>query len=142
MTSLRSPWNSYRQVAMKTAAPGQIVLMLFEGAIRFLERAESGFALEDPAEANQTIHNNIQRAQEILHELNVALDIPNGGELAQTLRALYEYMDRRLLESNMQKKPAGIAEARKHLSSLREAWAQMLQGQAAAEPMTSAMTAA
>ena len=43
MTSLRSPWNSYRQGALHTAAPGQLVLMLFEGAIRFLERAEGGF---------------------------------------------------------------------------------------------------
>ena len=43
--------------------------MLFEGAIRFLERAEGGFGIDDPAEANQAIHNNIQRTQEILHEL-------------------------------------------------------------------------
>lgn len=103
--------------------------MLFEGAIRSLDRAESGFGMEDPAEENQTIHNNIQRTQEILHELNMALDLENGGELAKTLRALYEYMDRRLLESNASKTPAGIVEARKHLTALRDAWAQMLQGQ-------------
>lgn len=141
MTSVRSPWNSYRQVSLKTAAPGQIILMLFEGAIRFLERAETGFVLEDPAEANETIHNNIQRAQEILHELNVALDLTNGGELAQTLRSLYEYLDRRLIESNMKKEVAGVLEAKKHLNTLREAWAQMLQGQGAPE-MSGSMVAA
>jgi flagellar secretion chaperone FliS len=129
MTSVRSPWNSYRQVALQTAAPGQIVLMLFEGAIRFLERAEGGFGMDDPAEANQAIHNNIQRTQEILHELNMALDLQSGGELAQTLRSLYEYMDRRLLESNFQKKSEGILEARRHLSTLRDAWAQMLRSE-------------
>jgi flagellar secretion chaperone FliS len=115
---------------MQTAAPGQIVLMLFEGAIRFLERAEGGFGIDDPAEANQAIHNNIQRTQEILHELNMALDVQSGGELAQTLRSLYEYMDRRLLESNLHKKSEGVVESRRHLSTLRDAWAQMLQGQA------------
>src|SRR4051794_6065378 len=125
MRAVRSPWNSYRQVALQTAAPGQIVLMLLEGAIRFLDRAEAGFGLEDPADANQTIHNNIQRAQDILHELNMALDLQNGGEIAQTLRGLYEYMDRRLLESNLHKKQDGLDEARRHLSRLKEAWAQM-----------------
>ena len=128
MTTARSPWNSYRQVSMQTAAPGQVVLMLFEGAIRFLDRAEQGFDMEDPAEANQQIHNNIQRAQDILHELNVALDIANGGELATTLRGLYEYMDRRLVEANMRKSVEGIHECKKYLTSLREAWSQMLQG--------------
>ena len=127
MTSLRSPWNSYRQVALQTAAPGQIVLMLFEGALRSLDRALSGFQLDDPADANQAIHNNIQRAQEILQELNMALDTPNGGELAETLRGLYEYMDRRLLESNLRKTEDGILESRRHLTILRDAWAQMLQ---------------
>jgi flagellar secretion chaperone FliS len=127
---------------MQTAAPGQIVLMLFEGAIRFLERAESGFNLEDPAESNQTIHNNIQRTQEILHELNMALDLTNGGELAQTLRGLYEYMDRRLLESNMRKSTDGIIESRRHLCTLRDAWKQMLEGQGSPDPARSVMMAA
>jgi flagellar secretion chaperone FliS len=142
MSSVRSPWNSYRQVSLKTATPGQIILMLFEGAIRFLERAESGFVLEDPAEANETIHNNIHRAQEILHELNMALDTAHGGELAGTLRALYEYMDRRLMESDMQKSPEGVAESIRHLGRLREAWAQMLQGQGAPDPSGSILAAA
>jgi len=139
---VRTPWNSYRQVSLQTAAPGQLILMLFEGAIRSLDRAESGFGIDDPAEANQTIHNNIQRTQEILHELNMALDFENGGELAKTLRALYEYMDRRLLESNTSKTTAGVVEARKHLTVLREAWAQMLQGQPGTTPTRSMMAAA
>ena len=141
MSAVRSPWNSYRQVSLKTAAPGQIVLMLFEGAIRFLEQAETGFVLDDPAEANETIHNNVQRAQEILHELNMALDVTNGGELAQTLRALYEYLDRRLIESNLRKDAGGLLEVKKHLSALREAWAQMLQ-QGVTEPSSSMVAAA
>lgn len=116
--------------------------MLFEGAIRSLERAEVGFDLDDPAEANQTIHNNIHRTQEILHELNMALDTANGGKLAETLRALYEYIDRRLMEANVQKTAAGIVEARRHLSVLREAWAQMLQGQPGAPTSSASMMAA
>jgi flagellar protein FliS len=112
---------------MQTAAPGQLVLMLLEGAIRFLDKAEHGFTIEDPAEANQTINNNIQRTQDILRELSMALDLKKGGELARTLEALYEYMDRRLMESNVRKTPDGIKEARSHLNTLRGAWAEMLQ---------------
>jgi flagellar secretion chaperone FliS len=116
--------------------------MLFEGAIRFLETAERGFELEDPAESNQTIHNNIQKTQDILHELNMALDIQNGGELAQTLRNLYEYIDRRLVESDLRKNSEGLIEARRHLGILRDAWAQMLRGEQTPEPMRNLMVAA
>jgi flagellar protein FliS len=116
--------------------------MLFEGAIRSLDRAESGFEMEDPADANQAIHNNIHRAQEILHELNMALDLTNGGDLAQTLRSLYEYMDRRLIESNLQKSIEGIAECKRHLGGLRDAWSQMLQGQGAPNPAGTVLAAA
>ena len=119
---------------MQTAAPGQVVLMLLEGAIRFLDKAEAGFALDDPAEHNTAIHNNIERTQQILHELNMALDMEQGGELAATLRGLYEYMDRRLLESNMSKSLDGIDESRRHLSTLRAAWAEMLKGNTADVP--------
>jgi flagellar protein FliS len=138
----QSPWNSYRQVALQTAAPGQLVLMLLEGAIRSLDRAEAGFSIEDPAEQNESIHNNIQRAQDIINELNMALNIEEGGKLAHTLRALYEYMDRRLLDSNLRKSPEGLIEARKHLSTLRQAWFDMLHGNTATTVPEAEMAAA
>src|SRR5437867_13254576 len=93
------PWQSYRQVATQTASPGQLVLMLYDGAIRFLEQARAGFSNDDPLEFNQSIHNNILKAQAIINELNASLDTEKGGELAAKLRVLYNYMDRRLHES-------------------------------------------
>ncbi len=123
--------NSYRKIATLTAPPGQIVLMLYEGAIRSLERSLPGFDIKDPAEANMTIHNNLQRAQDIIRELNYALNMEAGGECAVTLRRLYEYFDRRLVESNLQKKSAGVQEIIQHVSELREAWATMLAQQGA-----------
>lgn len=121
--------NSYRKIATLTAPPGQIVLMLYEGAIRSIERALPGFDLDDPAEANMTIHNNLQKAQNIIRELNYALNMEQGGECAITLRQLYEYFDRRLWESNLHKKPDGATEVMLHLSELRNAWATMLAKQ-------------
>ena len=124
-----NPWKSYRQITALTAPPVQIILMLYEGALHSLERSLSGFSLADPAEANMTIHNNLQRAQEIIHELDCALNMEQGGEFASTLRRLYDYFDRRIRESNLQKKRAGVEEVIIHLTVLRDAWATMLQNQ-------------
>lgn len=123
-----NPWASYRSVATQTASPGQLVLMLFDGAIRFLECALNGFGSEDLVESYQTINNNVLRAQAIIHELNLSLNMEQGGECAHTLRRLYDYFDRRLQESNLQKVPAGIEEVIRRLTTLRDAWSQMLQG--------------
>ena len=127
-----NPWQSYRQVATRTASPGQLVLMLYEGAIRFLERAQAGFRLEDPVEFNTTINNNILRAQDIIRELDFSLNVEQGGELAIQLRRLYDYFDRILLEANLRKDPKGVTEVIQRITDLRDAWATMLaqQGQA------------
>jgi flagellar protein FliS len=136
-----NPWQSYRQVATQTASPGQLVLMLYEGAIRFLERARQGFAADDPLEFNQTINNNVLRAQAIINELDFALDLQHGGELAATLSRLYSYLDRRLHEANQHKNEAGIVEVVRRLTILRDAWAEMLQQQNAAQPAACSLSA-
>src|ERR1700761_5392303 len=105
-----NPWKSYRQIATQTAPPGQLVLMLFDGAIRSLERAGLGFSYTDIGERNSTIHNNIRHAVDIIRELNAALDLEAGGQLAGTLRSLYTYFERRLVESNSKKSRKGLDE--------------------------------
>ena len=124
-----NPWQSYRQVATATASKGQLVLMLFDGIVRFLDRSLTGFEMEDPAESNQTISNNILRAQDIIRELNRSLNMEAGGDVAMTLHRLYGYYDRRLMESNVRKDRDGIKEIIGLVSVLRDAWAAMLQGQ-------------
>ncbi len=121
-----NPWKSYHVVATQTASPGHLILMLFDGALRFLEQAKLGFNESDPAIMNEAIHNNIQRAQAIINELNCSLNLQDGGELAQTLRRLYEYFDHRLFEANLHKEQTGINEVITRISTLRDAWAQML----------------
>src|SRR5437868_4623211 len=122
-----NPWKSYREVATLTATPGQLVLMLYDGAIRFLEQARLGFSYDDPLEFNQTINNNVIKAQAIVNELNLYLDMKQGGDCASNFRRLYDYLDRRLQESNLRKDEAGILEVIRRLTVLRDAWAEMLQ---------------
>jgi flagellar protein FliS len=121
--------KSYQTIATQTASPGQLVVMLYDGAIRFLERALTGFQYDDPLEFNLTINNNILRAREIINELNNSLDLAQGGELAATLRSLYYFMNRQLLRSNARKTPEGIHDTIRRLGILRDAWSEMLRRQ-------------
>lgn len=125
-----NPWKSYRQIATQTAPPGQLVLMLFDGALGALDRALVGFNYSDIAERNSTIHNNVQKAIDIIRELNYSLDMDAGGQLASTLRGLYSYFERRLTDSILKKSRDGIEEVLPMLRELREAWHGMLNGMA------------
>ena len=104
---------------------------MYEGAIRFLEMAKLGFEYEDPIEQIETIHNNVTRAQEIINELNMTLDMEQGGETAIQLRDLYNYFDNRLFDSNLRKDVSGIQEVIDRLGSLLEAWEEIGQEQTA-----------
>jgi flagellar protein FliS len=129
MPAPSKPWKSYQQIATQTAPPGQLVLMLYEGTVRFLERALAGFDIDDPARCNEMISNNIIRAQNIIFELNVTLNMQQGGEVATTLRRLYDYMDRRLVEANLKKDKSAVEETLRRAIVLRDAWSQMLNNQ-------------
>lgn len=137
-----NPWKSYRETATLTASPGQIVLMLYDGAIASLERSLPGFSHSDPAESNMIIHNNLQRARNIIRELNLSLDMKQGGEIARELRRLYDYFERRLWESNLKKNSSGVGEVIRHLSEIRNAWATMLTNQGPAPAPAAALAAA
>jgi flagellar secretion chaperone FliS len=127
MMSRNKPWDSYRKVATQTATPGQLVLMLYDGALKFLEKAIIGFDYEDPLLFNQTINNNIIRAQAIIHEMNANLNMHAGGEVAVNFRRIYNYLYRRLAEANRRKQKEPIEESIAKLRTLRDSWAKMLR---------------
>lgn len=119
-------YQAYQSGAVFTASPAQLVLMLFEGSIKFLNIALEGFKFQDPLEFNLTIHQNIQKAQAIIRELRACLDSEKGPEFADKMTALYNYFDRRLQEGNLKKDEAPIKEVIRHLEVLRDAWKEML----------------
>ena len=126
MIQPRNAWQSYREVAVHTASPGHLVLMLYDGAIRFLEKSLTGFLYQDPAQFHQTINNNLIRAQAIIREMNARLDMERGGEVAENFRRLYTYFNGCLQQANLKKNKELIEEVIGHLRELREAWAEML----------------
>jgi flagellar protein FliS len=121
------PWDSYRKVATQTASPAHLVLMLYDGAIGFLERAQAGFDVADPLEANRTVNNNILRAQAIIFEMNANLNMEAGGEISANFRRLYNYFHSRLRQANLKKQKEPLAETILRLRVLRDSWAEMIR---------------
>jgi flagellar protein FliS len=108
--------------------------MLYDGALNFLEKALAGFDHHDPRLFNQTINNNIVRAQAIIHEMNASLNMQAGGEVASNFRRLYNYFYRRLTQANRTKQKAPVLEIISRLRELRESWAEMLRRGGEARP--------
>jgi flagellar protein FliS len=122
--------RTYRANAVLTASPGQLVLMLYDGALKAIGLARE--ALAQPAEEPkriETINTQLLRAQAILNELQSGLNMDAGGEFAQTMHRLYDYHNRRLMEANIRKAIEPVIEVERLVRELRDAWAQMLSQQ-------------
>ena len=111
----------YTESAVLTATPEQLVLMLYDGAIRFLTQAAAAFEAGDRVAASTKIY----RGSAILNELNVSLDT-GQGEVATRLRSLYLFMKRELTSAQVAQDPARIREVVSLLSELRDAWRQAM----------------
>jgi flagellar protein FliS len=114
------PADSYKETQIKTATPGKLVVMLYEGAIKFINLALG--SIDKKHTGFEKASNYIIKAQDIVTELMVSLDFEKGGQIAKNLFGLYLYMNRRLIESNIQKDTAILNEVKGLLSDLRTAW--------------------
>jgi len=118
--------KSYKAQSVRTASPGKLVLMLFDGYLRFSAAAKKAFDEENLVKKNEGINNNLIRAQNIVSELQSSLDMTVPGDLPGTLYKLYDYVLTNLQQANIKKDPQKIDESDKVISELREAWAEML----------------
>jgi flagellar secretion chaperone FliS len=121
-------YHAYRQTQAQTAAPGELVVMLYRGAVRFVSAAAEAIENRDVP----TAHNNLVRAQAIVSELCETLDLERGGDLARNLQAIYEYLSRRLIDANLHKDAAAAREVERFLRDLLPAWEQAAREAAAA----------
>jgi flagellar protein FliS len=114
--------NQYRKTQVATVDRGRLIVLLYEGAISFLIKAKTCLAEDDiPACASL-----INRAQDIIDELNASLNMELGGEIAANLRRLYLYMGDRLVRAKIRREDAPIDEVIRILTSLNEAWREAL----------------
>lgn len=130
---MRNPAESYAKVsvdvAVEAADPHRLILMLFDGAISAITIAK--FEMESGEIAKKGA--SISKAIDIISNgLLASLDLNEGGELAERLAGLYEYMAQRLLFANLKNNTATLDEVLALLISLRSAWEQIAPGQQAA----------
>ena len=112
---------AYKQQSILTATPGQLVVMLYDGCLRFLGQA--AHAMREGADTRAS--NRLARAEAILDELLATLDLEQGGEIASRLQGIYVFCCRHLIEARAERDPAMIEKVAELLGELRESWARI-----------------
>lgn len=110
------------QTKVETANPHQLITLLFDGALSAMEIARLHMENGDIAQRGKMISQAIDI---IGNGLSVSLNLEDGGELAQRLHALYDYIVRRLLVANLQNDISALVEARGLLAEIHSAWIQI-----------------
>lgn len=112
----------YKKNQIETASPEEILIMLYDGAIRFLLVAKKAHEEKDL----EKYHNHLIKAQHIILEFMNTLDMEVGGEIALNLYRLYEYLHHRLVQANIKKDVAMIDEVVDHLRGLKTTWEEAI----------------
>ena len=110
--------KAYQDNAVTTQSRGRLIVLLYEGAIKFMKLA----VREIEANNYEAKGRYINKAQDIINELNAVLDMDAGGEIASNLRRLYMFMARRLSEANIKRDPQMIREVISLMEELGQSW--------------------
>lgn len=113
---INSPYEKYRQSSVKTSTPSQLLIMLFDGAIRFVRAGMEGIDSVDYQKTNI----NLGKAQTIVSELMSTLD--PTYDISKSLNDLYEYINHLLIQANVKKDKVPAEEALQYLTEFRVTW--------------------
>jgi len=121
--------STYKETTIKTAGQGQLIVMLYDEAVKQLAKAielleQNNTEKKDPGRIEQ-IGKAVMKTEEILTELMVSLDFEQGGEISKNLFSLYTWFNRELLEANINKDIQRMSTIRDMISDLRNAWSQI-----------------
>jgi flagellar protein FliS len=120
-SSFHSGYDAYKVNEISTMSQGKLILMLYEGAIRFIN-----IAIENNTPRKfESVHKNLMKAQEIINELMLSLNIEEGGDVAKNLLSIYIYLKKQLVQANMDKSTEVMKECAKLLGSLKEVWEEV-----------------
>jgi flagellar protein FliS len=121
-----NPLAAYRETRVKTASPAQLVVMLYDEAVKQCDIALA--YLKDDVKKNpqyiEKINKSLGKVQDIITELMAGLDFDAGGDIAQDLFALYVWFSREILEANLEKDAAKVTAVRNMIDELRGAWSE------------------
>lgn len=119
---MATPCNRYMEMQVQTAPAENLVLMLYDGALRFARQAKVSLA----EGRMQDAHNDLTRAQDILGELMGSLNM-DVGDVAHNLFKLYEFIQYRLIVANVRKSAEPIDDVLQLLGDLRATWAEAIR---------------
>lgn len=119
--ALPNAYAQYQNNRVMTASPAELTLMLYEGAIKFGNIAESALERKDIAKA----HTNITKVEKIIDYLRQTLDMKYA--VAQDFDNIYAYLSKRLVEANLKKDKAIMEEVNMHLRSVRDNWKEVMR---------------
>jgi len=118
--------STYKETKVKTAGQGQLIVMLYDEAVKQLTKAAELLELnkndkKDPGRIEQ-ISKAIMKTEEILTELTISLDFEQGGEISKNLFSLYTWFNRELVEANIKQDAGRMLAVRDMLIELRNSW--------------------
>lgn len=119
-------YNAYKKASVKTASQAELVVLLYEGAVKRLASASSKFGLDGklPVANIESFSADVLRAEEIITELQVSLDMEKGGEIARNLMSLYLFFNDQLRSANISKSKEKIDSVLNMMSQLADSWRQ------------------
>jgi len=115
--------NIYLENLVKTASPAKLVEILYEKFLELVTSSKKDIENNDFLSANE----KIKKAQDIITELNISLDLEKGGEIAKNLRALYNYIFKRLIDANVEKNVKILDEVIELVTGLLDAWREAMK---------------
>ena len=130
--------STYKETKIKTAGQGQLIVMLYDEAVKQLSKAIELLGLnktdkKDPSRIEQ-INKAIMKTEEILTELMVSLNFEQGGDISKNLFSLYTWFNRELVEANINQDTNRILTVKNMLSDLRSAWGTVANQSTADQP--------
>ncbi|MBX9767365.1 MAG: flagellar export chaperone FliS [Bdellovibrionales bacterium] len=119
----KNPYAKYKQTAVESASREKILLMLYEGAIKFTKQAIAAAEKKDIAQRGYFIG----RVFDIIVELNNTLDHKIGGDISKNLESLYNFLTEQLTKANMTGDPEVLRSVLKILDVLYDGWAKAIE---------------
>jgi flagellar protein FliS len=130
MSSAARAAAQYQRTAVECGTPLELVVKLYDGAIANIARAREGASSGDRLARS----NGISKAMAIVSELHSSLNMTAGGEISDSLDALYTYLIGRMVDANTKKDATALDEVHRLLSTLRDGWQQIAGAQQVARP--------
>ncbi|THE12354.1 flagellar export chaperone FliS [Bacillus timonensis] len=119
--AIGNPYQAYQANSVTTASPGELTLMLYNGCLKFIKLGRKAIEENNIQDKN----TNLQKAQNIIREFMVTLNM--DVEVSKNMMAMYDYMNRRLMEANLNNDLGILEEVEGLVTEFRDTWKEVIQ---------------